>query len=423
MKSLALLLTVIALLVVLSCTKNNPVSPDSTTGCQPETETWTLSGGLSGTMTITRDSACNLTVSGTAVTNVGDTILFTSVSLTLAAENMDFTAAQAIVVQGNVACTLVVSGSALEGVGSGSFTLTFISGAGNTSGTFSATRESGSGLTASAASISARGSIPQTNQVDVSSYIADGTTLTLIYSEMFSYAYCDWNDSLIQNTNTYSDSTQFTYVLSATSLVLSFYISSQNPVVTFTYSFVRETSGSGLVGNWIINDCFYTLVSGELTPDQTASLDADAEERKNSGVRLQITDTQVIATMNTDPDDYSWADSYITNWNAYDSSLYNVTIVKINDNTIKLVGNTTGEVVLLTADADQNITYISSDYLHERTMEYQEPTTCPNPLTDWFYAEFLNDNTQEVLFRRPLAAPGPVIKKPAARASLLFKMP
>lgn len=122
----------------------------------------------------------------------------------------------------------------------------------------------------------------------------------------------------------------------------------------------------------------------------------------------------------------SWADYTIADWNKYSQDEYDITIRKIDDNTVTETGNinheeVTRQLVNINPEfkLDGDIRYSSSDSTHKTGIKYSAPTSCPNGV-DW-YRTFQTSNRKPSAWRlasrslqgNPPAAPAWNLDHPA----------
>jgi hypothetical protein len=163
-----------------------------------------------------------------------------------------------------------------------------------------------------------------------------------------------------------------------------------NPAAKVVYDqvFTRQGTGTDLIGSWKSTGRQYRLVSGTLTSAERQQLDsamvADAAQMAvGNYTELSITADKINVYQHGIINNSSWADYFIAGWN--NQQLDSITITKINDSSVRLVGRTSGETVTITNSTD-GITYTSSNSAHAAYTYYNNPTTCPNDYyPSWFW--------------------------------------
>jgi hypothetical protein len=224
------------------------------------------------------------------------------------------------------------------------------------------------------------------------------------------WSYCDGTE-LVEECDTSSGSDEsIPYTLSGNTLSFGVDQSEMESgaVVQLNMVLTRVGDGTGLQGVWKVTGMSYTVLSGTLTPAEKAELDeavaSDDFFDEMGSMELQITATQINVYYLEGG--YSWADDFIDEWNGEwssdpsyaDSANYNVTVTKVNNNTIKLVGKKNGETVTITWDnSAETITYTSTDAAHSAHTYYENPTSCPNNYYPSWYYEFLSANSKGLM--------------------------
>lgn len=246
-------------------------------------------------------------------------------------------------------------------------------------------------------------------------YTISGDTLSLISPEqIMSWSYC-YDDSLIASSDTFPmDTFPLQFQVSGNELSLTYFevtdsiLSSTEDTVIFTLRMIlsRLTGASGLIGRWLLNRIDYVEISGQLTQTDIKHLDifyGDSHiEQYEYGFNSDGT-VDVKANLNFS---VWYVNNFIEFWNEgfnnhspSDSSIYDITVEKINDSTVRLTGRITNELVTISWNTDgdgpynDDVTYSSSVSTHATRTIYDNPTTCPNEPPAW-YDSFLTMNAK-----------------------------
>lgn len=169
--------------------------------------------------------------------------------------------------------------------------------------------------------------------------------------------------------------------------------------------FLRSASGSGIGGQWTLQDGkrIYRLVSGEPTPQEQAHIDDMA--------RSQVSDRRIGTRTYRFRDDtltlffdFRSAEDFLADWNGKkyldasekpDSATYAISVAIMDKNTVELVGMKTGEKVRIHSTDLAIRTYSSDVSGHAAYTHDQSPKTCPtNPATPDWYDAFLKANAK-----------------------------
>jgi hypothetical protein len=168
-------------------------------------------------------------------------------------------------------------------------------------------------------------------------------------------------------------------------------------MVRWHLAMVREGDGEGLVGAWRYAGLVWRLVRGELSLDERAMLDRQADSPDSlfgwgivPAIGIQFTEDSLRVDQNTP----GTAEALFGEAPAspIDTSVYAVTIERDRTGALLLSGDSTGVHVTIAVDSSGNITYTSNDTRYGDYTYYEDFRRCPNPLRPAWYATFLERN-------------------------------
>ncbi len=176
------------------------------------------------------------------------------------------------------------------------------------------------------------------------------------------------------------------------------------------FNYARQGLGNGLIGSWRPASSNYEVIGGTLSPSQKKELDRSVHEDSmdiapNSYL---ITITSTTLEFYVDSNRSSFADNFIDDWNNAgnsgllntDSARYDISLVKVNNSTVKLTGNKSHEVVTISGNIDGDRTFTSNNTAHTIHVHYDIPKSCPNDdVPDW-YTSFLLANAKITIFEK-----------------------
>ncbi len=239
---------------------------------------------------------------------------------------------------------------------------------------------------------------PSGSLVKTMSYTVSDNKFILEYEEeIISWSYCD-GDELITQSDTIEagvDTMEFELSGDTIKIVHDRFILQSGSVVQYQTICIRKGSGDSLVGIWTISHYTYEVISGELTQDEINDINDDIDEYNEElmeySIDIEIT-KDMVYIYERELVEWSYADMFIEEWNDYYGQYFDITIAKVNNRTVKLTGNTTGEVVTVTVNRNEDIIYTSSNSEHGKHVYYSNPTQCPNDYQPEWFDDFLSDN-------------------------------
>jgi hypothetical protein len=179
---------------------------------------------------------------------------------------------------------------------------------------------------------------------------------------------------------------------------------SAGTVIRLKLIFTRTGIGAGLEGTWTYSDAGYEVISGTMTAEEISDMERTMTLMRDFYASSHFALTFIGGTLTTYLT-FDRAKDFLEEWNATqdpdpsyaDSARYAVTAKALDANTVELTGRASGEVVQIHFSANGDETYSSSDPAHATTVNYDQPTTCPNQKPDWYQA-FLEANRKGPIF-------------------------
>jgi hypothetical protein len=226
------------------------------------------------------------------------------------------------------------------------------------------------------------------------------------------YSYCSGNSlseyfDTIQpgyDTTEFANSGDTLWLIMPPETTTSTYTAYQTELV-----FLRNGTGTGLVGKWKVCGIDYRILSGSFSTGERQSLDSSnagmVAMYDSMGVEYVFTGTMIKFGVHGG---YNYAGEFITSWNSSydpmsaDSAVYDISVVPVSNTKVKLFGRKSGELVTIvwTSGSAPDQTYTSSNPAHAPYTYFQNPTACPdNPEPDW-WTDFLSANQKTGLLKR-----------------------
>jgi hypothetical protein len=250
--------------------------------------------------------------------------------------------------------------------------------------------------------------------VDSVNYTKQGNFIIVSHAYQISrYSYCSGNSlseyfDTIQpgyDTTEYANSGDSLWLIMPPETTYSSYTAYQTELV-----FLRNGTGTGLVGKWGVCGIDYRILSGSFSTTERQSLDSSNATMvamyDSMGMEYVFTGAMVKLGYRGG---YNYATSFITSWNSpswngnpADSALYDISVAALSNTKVRLTGRKSGEIVTIvwTAGSAPDQTYTSSNPAHAPNTYFQNPTACPdNPEPDW-WSGFLSDNEKTGLLKR-----------------------
>lgn len=175
----------------------------------------------------------------------------------------------------------------------------------------------------------------------------------------------------------------------------------------------RISGQSGLEGSWKYTEFGYRVTQGTLTTEVKKFLDKKMEREKDI-MRFGATGLTFTGGKTTLYEDIRWADKFLAVWNGKvhdemkfddddkstpDSARYDAKVAVVNRDTVKIMGNRTGETVTIGFAKDGTKSYISDKAGRKAYSDVKNPASC---LTEqWYHDDFLPKNAkQDILLKR-----------------------
>lgn len=395
----AILPVIAALFLFASCSSDKQVNSTHASGNDSVAqENWRLTGPVTGAIRLLHDSAGNTVISGSFRTVANDSIIFNSLSASIVLNLVTADGPAICVNRSSSPCTLLLSGAMLEGRGSGNLSLSFQSSPSSWSGRFTADRLTGTGFSPTALTLAS--GLP-TNYPDpppaVFNYTACADSLFLTRSWNDTDRTCTGNQ-LSTFVDSHHQSVACSYTLTSdrlTQTVLAVDSFGCSCTYLFSLHYLRQGTGSGLIGTWSLDTIDFTLLSGTADSDYF-----NLGQSLKGAILLQITPSQVIQSTHFQFKS-DWASFFIREWNCCgansDSGRYAIGADSISPICVRLTGELSREVVVIVRRLNFNTAYYSSLDSHTVHRYYEKPDSCPNyDKPDWYDNDFLYPNRKLV---------------------------
>ncbi|MBL8027415.1 MAG: hypothetical protein JNL74_13425 [Fibrobacteres bacterium] len=165
----------------------------------------------------------------------------------------------------------------------------------------------------------------------------------------------------------------------------------------FYMIFTRQDKSTGINGYWKLTGSDVKVTDGVLSDSLLNLLKIESQEAMlEDGILELVFSNNQISVYQIDFNNF--ADRFIDDWNddaEFQVDRCAITVNKVNASTVRMVGDSTSEIVTLTATATYgDVTYSSNVTGHAITTVYENPTSCPNSVPSWYY-DFIEKNMKK----------------------------
>jgi hypothetical protein len=243
---------------------------------------------------------------------------------------------------------------------------------------------------------------PTGTLVEEFQYSVSGDVLVVTYPQTIETVHMCIDDSLITFVDTSeaeTDSMPYTLDGNTFQIMVDSETLLSGAVVDYWYTYARQGSGSGLEGTWRLTGVSYTVVSGQLTPAEQDDLDAEITEEMEDIAEGWIEELVVGANTVSLYVSAPYADMIIGEMlDNIDTADYDLTITKVNNTTVRIRGNISGETVTISMNpATGDVTWTSTSSEHARHVYYSDPLSCPNEYAPEWIMLFMMQNYTGVI--------------------------